>query len=354
MGRLHYLDAFASECPEAAADLIRIWEPFLDALLAANREVERISGVTQSSSEPEMDPEAIEAAKARLAEFLAPMADVLGIPLPPLDASVQMSTSMPPSVSQFLPDDHPLLTSGMVEMKRCFRRHARWMHTWRLPAEDIGWSLFTVIWGFSALESRLRIPGTSSTAADVFSALMTDAQQDAAHSADGAPALPLLDGEQMRAVISPFLRWLDRCPLNGSLGELGKWFASEIETALGPASRVSIPRMTWNPRMETRAAAEARMRAEADRYIKARLNSAKEELSANGAEATPLKTAGLEHFRWLVLYQVKGQSQRSIAREVYRDRHAVRDAITKTAQTIGLPLRTPNRPGRPRRACQAA
>lgn len=57
------------------------------------------------------------------------------------------------------------------------------------------------------------------------------------------------------------------------------------------------------------------------------------------------------HFDWLIRYQVEGCSYSKLAKEYLEDRllvSTVRDSVKKTAELIGLPLRTQS-PGRPRK-----
>jgi hypothetical protein len=355
LGRVQYLQAMGQECPASIAELARIWSPCNDAMLALSREMESREATECTTPGP---PTASQSPDA----LLAPLAKVLGMPLP---LTPQASVSTP--VYRSLPADSPAMVAGEAMFRQTLNRHAGWMGRWGLPREDIGWCLVTAIWGFLGIEKEGDRTRAIDAGAEVFTSILdfaptqntnststVDPETGSIPSVSVAPALALLDPDQMKTLFAPVLQWLQQWPMEGDLTAVGSWLADQVAETFGSAAPVTFPPMAWNPRFESRAAAEARMRAEAERAIKDHLDATKAQFAAAGAELTPTKTTGLEHFRWLVRYQVKRQSQRAIAKEVFRERQAVRTAITETAKLIGLPMRPAARPGRPRKSRRAA
>jgi hypothetical protein len=217
------------------------------------------------------------------------------------------------------------------------------MDRWGLPSRDFGWCLFIAIWAF-VVTNDLPLDAPLET------------EQHTISPDDEASTFALLDPEQLGTVFEKVGYWLQQMPLpsDGDFTAFGTWIADVVEQAIGRAAPVEVPSMTWNPLIESRSAAEARMRNEAEQRIKEQLNATAARLSDSGADRTPVKNTGLDHFRWLVLYQVTRKSHRQIAGEVFRERQAVRKAINETARLISLPLRDPTRPGRPRLRPQQA
>lgn len=125
---------------------------------------------------------------------------------------------------------------------------------------------------------------------------------------------------------------------------------AEVELTLGgrPAP-LRFPGVTWNQRTEPRAAARGRILADLERRLDEQLDGIEAAALAAGDHPTPMKRTGDEHFRWLARYQVEGESYSAIARDTGNRRQTVAGAIHETAALIGLPLRDPDPPGRPRR-----
>lgn len=110
-------------------------------------------------------------------------------------------------------------------------------------------------------------------------------------------------------------------------------------------SPISLPVQSWEwePFQESRAKATARIMADLERQLNAQMDAAQPEPSRRMAR----KDA--QHFRWLVAYQILGQSRNQIAREAGRDRTQVGRAIAEAANLAGITLRAAM-PGRPRKA----
>lgn len=128
----------------------------------------------------------------------------------------------------------------------------------------------------------------------------------------------------------------------------------EVRLAEG-SSPLSFAPTFWNPHAETRAAATGRILAGLTRQMHGQLDKIEAAARDLGAKPTPSKRTGGEHFRWLVRYQVKGESLTEIARDACKEKQTVAEAVHGTAALIGLPLRAPHpagrrraRPGRPR------
>ncbi|MDQ3694141.1 MAG: hypothetical protein M3464_10990 [Chloroflexota bacterium] len=96
---------------------------------------------------------------------------------------------------------------------------------------------------------------------------------------------------------------------------------------------------SWNPGAETKETYLARSRAIIDRQLHNHIHSIENESLQKGLERVPTKRNGDEHFRWLVRYQVLGESQTAIARLACVERQTVQSAIRSTAGLMPLPLR---------------
>lgn len=98
----------------------------------------------------------------------------------------------------------------------------------------------------------------------------------------------------------------------------------------------------------TRAELERVVRAAFEAHLSDYLDSMETLAHAAGMERTPQKRR-LDHFDWLVYYQVERWSHQEIAEEAGVDRTTVRDGLKTTAREIGLRLRPVGRAGRPRK-----
>jgi hypothetical protein len=114
------------------------------------------------------------------------------------------------------------------------------------------------------------------------------------------------------------------------------------------AEVLELPQVLFDPLTEERAHALDRILNELRRAVRNELDRIIQNALAENNSSPISKSTGLEHFRWLARYQVKGERISQIARET-RERKSVRDAINKLAELIGLTLRDPDPPGRPRK-----
>lgn len=128
--------------------------------------------------------------------------------------------------------------------------------------------------------------------------------------------------------------------------------------------RIFFTHPGWEPVLGllTRAEAERVIRDSFDRYLRGHLDAMEEATQraqvwpedptgnqsrpAPQMRRTPEKRSP-EHFEWLARYQVEGLSFSKLAHAVYRSRPTVTDAVKRAADFIGLPLREPDKPGRP-------
>jgi hypothetical protein len=332
MGRMQYLEALTTEWPPSVEELTRIMALVARAYSVHDRTMQELASDEPVPATVSYDPEQVRAA-------LQPLADVLGINLPSVGA--QPGTTGTPYRSP--QTEAPTMVALQDELQRAFRRLGKWMDRWGFPSRDLSWCAFIAIWAFVI-------------AGELPSDAPLETEQDMALSDAEASTFALLDREQLEPVFERVRFWLGQMPLprDGDFTAFGTWIAGVVEQAIGRAAPVELPAMTWNPLVESRSAAEARMRNEAEQRIKEQLNATESRLSEAGADRTPVKTTGLDHFRWLVLYQVNRKSHQKIADEVFRERQAVRKAVNETAQLISLPLRDPTRPGRPRLKPQRA
>lgn len=110
-------------------------------------------------------------------------------------------------------------------------------------------------------------------------------------------------------------------------------------------------RLDWDPLIESRADAEARLSAEVLEELKKAMDRIEQSFQHAGA-ASPQVKRRVEHFDWLARYQVLKESVSSIARDprlasgASVDRKTVRSAVQSTAALISVKLRPPTT-GRP-------
>lgn len=318
LGKLHYLEALTIQHPEAAAELSEIRVPVAMAFVEHNLEWQR---QPPNESTVQADPKVAEALFTAFAEAFG---NVI-----PFDRPTEPGPSYPA-----LPSDAPVMVALMNEVERALRRLGWWMGWWGLPAQDLTWCLVVAFWALAASDDGRSVEGTGDSGVD--------------KPADLGADMALLDRDRLKALSERVRPWLDQIPTTPDPEAFGNYLGTMLATVVGRAAPVVVPPMSWNGRVETRAAAEERMRRAAEEAIRAQLDAAEAQLAAEGAERTPTKTTGLDHFQWLVLYQVDGLSHRAIGDAVFRHRQAVRTAISDTAKLIGLPLRPPAAAGRPR------
>src|ERR1043166_193720 len=117
-------------------------------------------------------------------------------------------------------------------------------------------------------------------------------------------------------------------------------------TLPGKLERVDWPMRGWNIETEPEQRFRERFNEAAkrwlDRYIlERRVAGEQKKLTHVTEKRRP------EHYEWLALYQIARQSQQGIADQYKESRDAVKSALERTAQLIGLKLR-PGARGRPR------
>jgi len=110
-----------------------------------------------------------------------------------------------------------------------------------------------------------------------------------------------------------------------------------------------LPPQRWDPQREDRAGATKRITAELGRAVRAELGRIEAE-ALQRAVPPPAKRTGVDHLAWLARYQFRHESFPTIARDAHVGRQAVAAGVKDAAALIGLPLREPNPPGRPRKA----
>ena len=120
-----------------------------------------------------------------------------------------------------------------------------------------------------------------------------------------------------------------------------------------PYERTVAIEVSWYPVVEPIQDAEERLVAECRRAIRRDLQEVEAEAERRGMVRARVKRTGLDHFEWLVRYQLRGESYAEIARSVCKERQTVAEAIQKTAALIGLPLRLPDPTGPPRKLTPA-
>jgi hypothetical protein len=334
-GRLQYLAAMALELKtdRPLVQLLRIWSPFVDAMLALEQEMKqaRLEAEGTAPASPPV-PETVEA-------ILAPIADVLGIPRPVILRALTMGPAY-----RSLPETSPANRAASAELLNAYHGHAEWMERWGLPRDDIGWCVVTIYWGaLWSLEAAIRRgDGAPASPANPDHVPASDLVHDR------LPDLALFYPNHFKERADLF-HTVEQPTAEELAVAIGRWAQDLAENMLRTSASVTVPSLTWNPWLESRAAAETRLGEAAERAIKEQLDTTAARLAAAGAKLTPRKSTGLDHFRWLVRYQIKMQSHAKIAARLPKKTpDAVRMAIHRTAKLIGLPLRPQGLPGAPR------
>jgi len=104
---------------------------------------------------------------------------------------------------------------------------------------------------------------------------------------------------------------------------------------------------TYAPCCERRVDAKRRIMTMLETMVDDELDRREAASLASGARPTAPARA-VDHFEWLVRYQVRGVSYNHIAQATGRSRQAVTEAIAETAEFLDLPLRRSSPGGRPR------
>jgi hypothetical protein len=152
---------------------------------------------------------------------------------------------------------------------------------------------------------------------------------------------------------STAMMWRTR-PFRGSRGlDLSDPLSVASEDVLGaPVLKVEqglvLPSLTWDPLREERSVAANRIMRSVRTAVRAELRRIQADALTVGHVA-PTKRTGLEHLAWLARYQFRRESMAGIADDVCKERQTVDEAIRTAADLVGLVLRDPGPPGRPRR-----
>lgn len=117
---------------------------------------------------------------------------------------------------------------------------------------------------------------------------------------------------------------------------------------------------TWNPLTENRSGASKRLREAASTKIEKRLDEIeglllersrlpvfKEGAAPRYAVRRTVQKREIEHFAWLVRYQVLEESFEGVARSAHRSPKAIEHGVKKAAALVELHLRKPSTGGRP-------
>lgn len=322
-GRLQYLAAMALELKRERplVQLVDIWSPCVDAMLLLERAMKSARCDAEGTvPAPPPVPDTVRA-------ILAPIADVLGIPLPIVLRALMMGPAY-----RSLPETSQVLKVANDALFRAFHSHAEWMQRWGLPRDDVGWCLLTVSWGAlwsleAAIRSRKVTPASPAAPHQVPPLDLADAAR---------PNLALFYPE-MNQMLADLLHTVELPSTEDLPVAIGRWVAALTENMFGTSASVTVPSHSWNPWLESRALAEKRIRAATKRTIEEQFDATEAQLTARGAKQTPNKSSGLTHFRWLVRQRVKRQTPEEIALTVKPNAHAVRNALKETRNLIVLP-----------------
>jgi hypothetical protein len=113
---------------------------------------------------------------------------------------------------------------------------------------------------------------------------------------------------------------------------------------VGAERPLSFQHPEWYPFWKSRTAYEEQARKAFDEALRRHLDAREESAEQAGFMRSPEKRGqfeaqALQHFEWLVRYQLQGRSRAEIADEYNRARTSVSDALRNTANLIGLALR---------------
>lgn len=133
------------------------------------------------------------------------------------------------------------------------------------------------------------------------------------------------------------------------------WFAVEVGRRVpygDDQTAFHFDHPGWHVAGQRRAEAVAAIRQAFEMDLDAYLDRM-DHLAQDRGLTLPPEHRGADHLRWLALYQAAGYSQAEIAQRYHVERATARDGLHAAAEAIGLPLRPPSRPGRPRKASPA-
>src|SRR5262245_11809395 len=132
LGRLQYLAAMGLECQTAIEELVGIWSPCVDAMLAV-AEVMKSAGLDAGGGAP---PSPLDLPGGKV--IIAPVVDLLGVSW---TAAHRFVTLCP--FDQPYPADSHEHRAASTALRRAYDSHAGWMTRWRLPKDDVGWAVIT-------------------------------------------------------------------------------------------------------------------------------------------------------------------------------------------------------------------
>lgn len=154
------------------------------------------------------------------------------------------------------------------------------------------------------------------------------------------------------------IRTIQAWELNPSLANESRWFMrlSSHRTALlgGEEAdlRIWIP-SAWEPTVQPRSFARKEILSQLRKALDQWLDERERLVQGRGYVLAPDVRQPEKHTRWLVRYQVVGESYTSIARDEglaapeAQGRQTVADAVRAAAERLGLQLRPPDQGGRP-------
>jgi hypothetical protein len=109
----------------------------------------------------------------------------------------------------------------------------------------------------------------------------------------------------------------------------------------------------WDPTVETRAQARARVIRDFEQYLDIQLDDIESKATSRGFVPMKVKRES-EHFDWAVRVQVGRESRASVARSVPRSPDAVKEAVADLLALLALPAPPQQRGGRPRGSHRSA
>lgn len=135
--------------------------------------------------------------------------------------------------------------------------------------------------------------------------------------------------------------------LPGLVGLIRREEAAKAFEADEPLFTFTYP--AWNPTSSTRAEYERSINVKIQAELKRQLDAVEALAEGQGLRRAPEKRTPEDHYKWLVLYQVKGWSYGQISKVCSVDRNTVKAAIERAAGLIGIRIRPSAGPGRPKK-----
>ena len=152
-----------------------------------------------------------------------------------------------------LPQNSPANRVASAELLNAYHGHVEWMQRWRLPSDDTGWCVVTIYW------RSVEFGGRNQRGDDAPAPPAIPNHVPASNLAhDGLPDLALFHPNHFKQR-ADLLHTVEQPTAEELASAIGRWAQDLAETMLRTSASVTLPSLTWNPWLESRAAAETRL-----------------------------------------------------------------------------------------------